>query len=164
MTFLAAKSTEYWKIVSVSREANIVTVKAEPTAKWVEETARHWIDSYTHRALHFSSVKDIVKELCVKRSIHFALVNPSHTSQLCHVCRSANHINFKGSNTENLGKEACLTRHVNFRKGRTFVCGNPDCNMCGKVQNADDNAAWNVLLPEISIKNKRVKAKAAQRY
>ena len=159
--FSAAKSTEYWKVVSVSREANIVTVNAEPTAKWVEETARHWIDSYTHRALHFSSVKDIVKELCVKRSIHFALVNPSHTSQICHVCRSATHINFKGSNTENLGKEACLTRHVNFRKGRTFVCGNPDCDMCGKVQNADDNAAWNVLLPEIYIKNKRVKAKAA---
>jgi hypothetical protein len=157
----AAKSTEYWDVRSVKRAGNLVVVAATPTAKYTEENARYWIDSYTHRALHFSSVKEIVKELCIKRGIHFALVNPAHTSQICHVCRSTENINFKGSTTESLGQDECLTRHVNFRKGRRFVCGNPECKMCGKLQDADDNGAHNILLPEISVKIKGVKRRVA---
>lgn len=153
----AISSTEYWNVISVTHDGDTVVVNAEPTDKWREESARYWIDAYTHRALHFSSVKHLIEELCIKRCIHFVLIDPAHTSQLCHVCRSVEHINFKGSDTEKLSREECLSKHVNFRYGRTFVCGNPECYMCGKEQDSDDNGAWNVLLPQIVIKRKRVK-------
>lgn len=157
----AVKSTEFWRVKDVKREGDTVKVVAEPTEKYVELNARFWVDAYTKRALHLSSIKAIVEELCFKRGIHFTLIDPAYTSKLCHVCRSAEQVNRKGSSTEKLGIEECMTHRVNFRNGRTFVCGNPECSMCGKVQNADDNAAVNILLPEISEKIKRAIRRAA---
>lgn len=157
----AVKSTEYWTVKSAVRDGDIVKISAEPTGKYVEENTRHWIDAYTHRALHFSSVKALVEELCVKRGIHFALTRPEYTSKVCNACRSTEHINFKGSATEKLSREQCLARYVNYRMGRVFVCGNPECAMYGVEQNADCNAAHNVQLPDIKVKRIRTRRSAA---
>lgn len=148
----AVKSTEFWKVTMATKNENGVVVMAEPTAKYIEMRKHDFTDGYTKRALHFSSVKHIVEEMCKKRSIKFSLVDPKYTSQLCHVChetlgeKAAIKFVYKKKDGKTITQQDAASKHVNWRKGRTFICGNPECPMCGQKQNSDENAALNIRL------------------
>ena len=148
----AVESTDMWRVTTVAKKGNQVTVTANPTQKYIEMRKHDFTDGYTKRALHFSSVKHLVEELCKKRSIKFSAVDPKYTSQLCHVCyeklgeKNALKFVYKKKDGKNISQQDAASKHFNWRKGRTFICGNPECSMCGQKQNSDENAAFNIRL------------------
>lgn len=148
----AIKSTEWWNVKKVKQTSTGVEVVAEPTEKYVEERKHNFMDGYLKRSLHFSSIKHLVEEMCIKRSVKFTMVDPKFTSKLCHVCheklgeKGAMKFVYMKKDKKEITREDAKKNHLNWRKGRTFICGNPECEMCGQEQNSDENAALNIRL------------------
>jgi len=147
---------EYWDVRAIKHgpEHGHIEVSVEPTEKNIERSFQDWADHYTNKALHLSSIKHTVETLCRKRAIHFATVKPEYTSSVCSACRVKK---FKAEKSNKLSLEKTLAKPMNYRQDRVFVCGNPDCTMHGKVQDADGNAAKNILLKTVLGKNYYVK-------
>ena len=148
----AIKSTEFWNILMAKKSDTGVIVNAEPTKQYIERRNQDFADSFLKKALHFSSLKHRVEEMCKKRSIKFSTVDPKYTSQLCHVCyetlgeKNALKFVYKKEDRKCITQQEAFTKHFNWRKGRTFICGNPECTLCGQKQNSDENAAFNIRL------------------
>ena len=147
---------EYWGVRAVKHgpEHGHIEVTVVPTEKNIERSFQDWADHYTNKALHLSSIKHTVETLCRKRAIHFTTVKPEYTSSVCSACRVKK---FKAEKSNKLSLEKTLAKPMNYRQDRIFVCGNPGCTMHGKVQDADGNAAKNILLKTVLGKNYYVK-------
>lgn len=148
----AVKSTEYWNVVKAERTDTGVEVIAEPTEVYTERRKHDFMDGYVKKSLHFSSVKNMVDEMCKKRSSKMVKVDPAYTSQLCHVCherlgeKGAMKFVYKKKDGKKISRQESESKHFNWRNGRTFVCGNPECELHGQEQNSDENAALNIRL------------------
>ena len=136
------ESTEYWKVKSVTTLGDTTTVAAEPTERFIRQVIQDQVDGSIKKILRLSSYKHFVEGRCLKIGKLMVAVNPKYTSQLCHVCKDTKRIAKK---SERLSKEACAEKGKNYRDNRHFWCGNPDCPCHGVDQNADENAAFNIL-------------------
>ena len=136
------ESTEYWKVKSVTTLGDTTTVVAEPTERFIRQVIQDQVDGSIKKILRVSGYKHFVELRCLKLGKLMVAVNPKHTSQLCHVCKDPKRIAKK---SERLSKEACAEKGKNYRDNRHFWCGNPDCPCHGVDQNADENAAFNIL-------------------
>lgn len=135
-------STEYWTVKTVAIVGDTTTVVTEPTERFVRQVIQDQVDGSLKKILRISGYKHFIEDRCLKLGKLMTSVNPKHTSQLCHVCQDAKRIAKKA---DKHSKEACTQKQLNFRDGRVFICGNPECSVHGIEQNADENAAFNIL-------------------
>ena len=143
--------TEYWKVISVKKDGDTTTVVTEPTERFVRQVIQDQVDGSLKKIVRFSGYKHFLESRCIKLGKLMTSVNPKHTSQICHVCRDEKRIAKKA---DKFSKDQCAEKNLNFRDGRVFICGNPECPMHGIEQNADENAAFNILYKSFEKKHK----------
>ena len=133
------KETPHWHIpCGIKIDGTIVTLTCEPTDEGIRCRDSEWADHYLKNAMHLALVKHDVERIGTRKGILYKEVSATKTSQTCHACGYG-----KCAKKElKLSIEQCIAKKLNYRDGRKFVCGNPNCNMHGKMQNADVNAAF----------------------
>ena len=131
--------TAHWHAPKeIKVEGTVVTIYCEPTAEGLRCRNSEWSDHYMKNAMHLALLKHDVERIVTRKGILYKEVSAKKTSQTCHACG-----NGKCSPKEKkLTVEQCAVKKLNYREGRKFVCGNPDCPLHGRMQNADVNAAF----------------------
>ena len=133
------KQTKQWNVPDdVKVEGNVATITCTPTKEGARCRDSEWADHYVKNAMHIALLKKDVERIVTRRGTLFKAVPAKMTSQTCHACGH----NKCSKKDENLTMEQCLTKKLNYRQGRVFVCGNPECTLHGRIQNADSNAAF----------------------
>lgn len=156
------KETKDWLVpYKVKIKGTEATLYCELTEEGALRRRKGLVESYMHRALHLALLKRDIERILRRRKILFRGVDAENTSKTCHACGYAkcptsgnDRKNKKNSNTNKTNVpqtdtkkkeytlEECQLHKYNYRNGRVFVCGNPECTMCGVEQNADTNAAY----------------------
>jgi len=131
-------TTDWHAPKEISINGSIVTLYCEPTKEGLRRRDSEWSDHYTKNAMHLALLKHDVERIVTRRGTLYKEVSAKKTSQTCHACGYGK----CAKKDVKLTQEQCLTKKVNFRDGRKFVCGNPECSLHGKLQNADVNAAF----------------------
>ena len=133
------KETSHWHVPAEIRvDGNVATIYCEPTAEGIRCRNSEWADHYIKNAMHLALLKHDVERIATRKGILYREVSAKKTSQTCHACGYG-----KCSPKEKkLSVEQCMTKKLNYREGRKFVCGNPECRLHGIMQNADVNAAY----------------------
>lgn len=133
------KDTEHWHAPSdITINGNVATIYCEPTTEGLRCRNSEWSDHYMKNALHLALLKHDAKRILTRKGVLYKEVSAKKTSQTCHACGYSK----CDKKEKNLTIEQCLAKKLNFRYGRTFVCGNPACKLHGVMQNADVNGAF----------------------
>ena len=138
-------ATEQWNTpVRLSANGQTIVIACTPTSVGMAAMAHDSIEYYTKKALHVALIKHDVERMCTRMGILYREISAKFTSQTCDCC------GYVKSTTYNPKENGCdieasieraKTENKNFRYGRTFICGNPLCPMCGVTVNADNNAS-----------------------
>lgn len=133
------KQTAHWNVPeTIAVNGCTATIYCTPTPEGMRCRESEWADDYVKKTMHAGLLKHDVERISTRRGVAFQEVSAKMTSQTCHLCGYGK----CGKNDLALTREQCLSKKVNFRKGRVFVCGNPACRLHGQEQNADQNAAY----------------------
>lgn len=146
------ESTEYWTVDKVVKKDDTTLVLAKPTERFCRQVIQDRVDGYLKKMLRISGIRTYIESRCAKLGKLMTTVDPKHTSQICHVCNDTKRIAKKSASYT---KEVCAEKNINFRDGRIFICGNPNCIAHGTEQNADENAAHNILQKIFQKKTKK---------
>lgn len=133
------KDTQHWNApYSIVVEGTIATIQCEPTEEGLRCRDTEWADDYLKKAMHIALLKHDAERILTKKGILYKEVSAKNTSQTCHECG----YDKCAKKDMKLTQEQCLTKKLNYRDGRVFVCGNPNCKLHGIIQNADWNASF----------------------
>lgn len=133
------KDTDHWHAPSdITINGNVATIYCEPTVEGLRCRNSEWADHYMKNALHLALLKHDAERILTRKGVLYKEVSAKKTSQTCHACGYSK----CAKKEQKLNIEQCLTKKLNFRDGRKFVCGNPACSLHGVMQNADANAAF----------------------
>lgn len=133
------KDTDHWHAPSdITINGNVATIYCEPTSEGLRCRNSEWSDHYMKNALHLALLKHDAERILTRKGVLYKEVSAKKTSQTCHACGYSK----CAKKEQKLNIEQCLTKKLNFRDGRQFVCGNPACSLHGVMQNADVNAAF----------------------
>ena len=131
--------TDHWHAPSdITINGNVVTIYCEPTAEGLRCRNSEWSDHYMKNALHLALLKHDAERILTRKGVLYKEVSAKKTSQTCHACGYSK----CAKKEQKLTIEQCITKKLNYRDGRKFVCGNPACTLHGRMQNADVNAAF----------------------
>lgn len=131
-------TTKHWNIPSeIKIDGTVATLYCEPTKEGARCRDTEWSDNYTKNAMHIALLKHDSERILTRKGILYKEVSAKKTSQTCHECGHSK----CGQKGQKLTAEQCLTKKLNFRDGRVFICGNPNCRLHNQIQNADVNAS-----------------------
>jgi hypothetical protein len=131
--------TDHWHAPSdIAINGNVATIYCEPTVEGLRCRNSEWSDHYMKNALHLALLKHDAERILTRKGVLYKEVSAKKTSQTCHACGYSK----CAKKEQKLTIEQCITKKLNYRDGRKFVCGNPACALHGRMQNADVNAAF----------------------
>lgn len=131
--------TAHWHApTDIKISGSIATIYCEPTPEGLRCRNSEWSDHYLKNAMHLALLKHDAERILTRKGVFYKEVSAKKTSQTCHVCGYGK----CAKKEQKLSPEQCLTKKLNYRDGRKFVCGNPECSLHGRMQNADVNAAF----------------------
>lgn len=133
------KETKHWHApYAIDVDGTVATIQCEPTEEGLRCRNSEWSDHYIKNAMHIALLKHDADRILKRKGILCKDVPAKNTSNTCHECGYGKY----AKKDKKLTREQCLTKKLNYRDGRVFICGNPDCGLHGVVQNADWNASF----------------------